>query len=240
MPRTAPSLPDGLRIYAVGDVHGRLDLLTALAAQIDGDIAERPVAEAIVIFLGDYIDRGAQSRGVIDWLMEAPSRADRRICLMGNHEEMLLTALADPGVTNTWLYNGGDATLASYGVTKLPTAPEARREALNAAIPPRHRAFLAALPRRVEFGTYLFVHAGIDPSRPLDDQDPEDLLWIRQPFHRSNADFGRIVVHGHTPVREPDIRANRINIDTGAVFSDRLTAIALEGATQRILQTGTR
>jgi serine/threonine protein phosphatase 1 len=122
-------------------------------------------------------------------------------------------------------------------MTSLPLSPAAQLATLREAIPARHREFIAALPRTVEFGSYLFVHAGIDPRRPLTAQDPEALVWIREPFLNSDADFGRIVVHGHTPVVEPDIRENRINIDTGAVFTGHLTCLVLEGATRRLLQT---
>ncbi len=237
MPQTAPSLPDGLRIYAIGDVHGRFDLLEAMVEKIEGDLRASPPGQAIEIFLGDYIDRGPQSCEVVEWLIDAPPLGDRRICLLGNHEAMLLEALADPARLPQWLMNGGEATLASYGLPTLPPAPAAKHAAMLEAIPPRHRAFLAGLPRSFELGTYLFVHAGIDPRRPLADQDPEALVWIRRPFLRSTIDFGRIVVHGHTPVEEPDVRENRINIDTGAVFSGHLTCLVLEGAGRRFLRT---
>lgn len=237
MPHTEPMLPDGLRVYAIGDVHGCFDLLQAMAARIEADLSAAPAARSVEIFLGDYVDRGPQSRDVVKWLMETPPIADARICLMGNHEDMLLQALADPSELELWLYNGGDATLASYGLESVPTSPMALHATCVAAIPESHRAFLAALPRTAELGSYLFVHAGIDPSRPLNDQDPQDLVWIREPFLHSVVDFGRIVVHGHTPVAEPEFRGNRINIDTGAVFSGQLTSLVLEGATQRLLQT---
>jgi serine/threonine protein phosphatase 1 len=231
-------LPDGLRIYAIGDLHGRFDLLEAMADKIRDDLrALPPAGSAIEVFIGDYIDRGPQSREVVEWLIETRPLGNERICLLGNHEDMLLEALADPSGLANWLYNGGGATLASYGVTELPSSPLAMHAACVAAIPPRHRAFFAALPRTVEFGSYFFVHAGVDPSRPLGEQDPHDLVWIREPFLYSSVDFGRIVVHGHTPVVEPDIRTNRINIDTGAVFTGHLTCLVLEGATRRLLQT---
>ncbi|MGH6922691.1 MAG: metallophosphoesterase family protein [Propylenella sp.] len=237
MPPTSPMLPDGLRIYAIGDLHGRFDLLETMADKIRDDLRASPPAErAVEIFIGDYIDRGPQSREVVEWLIETAPLGHERICLLGNHEDMLLEALADPSGLANWLFNGGDATLVSYGVTALPSSPPAMHAACVAAIPPRHRAFLSALPRTAEFGSYFFVHAGINPSRRLYDQDPQDLIWIRGPFHISNADFGRIVVHGHTPVVEPDIRTNRINIDTGAVFTGRLTCLVLEGAGRRLLE----
>jgi serine/threonine protein phosphatase 1 len=237
MSHTEPTLPDGLLVYAIGDVHGRFDLLEAMAKKIAADLSAAPASRSVEIFLGDYVDRGPQSREVVEWLIETPPLANERICLLGNHEEMMLRALADPSEFKLWLLNGGEATLASYGLRSVPTDPVALQATCAAAIPASHLKFLAGLPRKAEFGTYLFVHAGIDPSRPLSEQDPRDLVWIRGRFLNSNADFGRIVVHGHTPVEEPDIRRNRIDIDTGAVFSERLTCLALEGATQRVIQT---
>jgi serine/threonine protein phosphatase 1 len=237
MPHTEPMLPDGLRVYAIGDIHGRFDLLQAMAERIEADLRAAPVPRSVEIFLGDYVDRGPQSRDVVEWLIETPPLTDERICLLGNHEDMLLHALADPSEVTLWLYNGGEATLASYGVQFVPASLAALHATCVAAIPPSHHAFLAGLPRSAEFGSYLFVHAGVDPDRPLNDQDPQDLVWIREPFLSSDADFGRIVVHGHTPVDAPDIRSNHINIDTGAVFSGRLTCLVLEGATQRLMQT---
>lgn len=234
---TTPMLPDGLRVYAIGDVHGRFDLLQAIAGKIRADIESSPADRAVEIFVGDYIDRGPQSRDVVDWLIDVPPLGDERICLLGNHEDLLLAALADPGGLTNWLFNGGDATLASYGVRELPRTADAMREACIDAIPQSHRLFFESLPRTVTFGSYLFVHAGVDPSRPLHDQDPQDLVWIRQPFLNADVDFGHIIVHGHTPVVEPDIRPNRINIDTGAVFTGHLTCLVLEGTQRRLLQT---
>ncbi len=237
MRQTTPSLPDGLRIYAIGDVHGRFDLLEDMAGRIRDDLFASPANQALEIFIGDYIDRGPQSRDVVDWLMETPPLGDERICLMGNHENMLLSALADASDMPIWLQNGGDATLASYGVRRLPRSVQGMHEAFRAAIPGRHRDFYSGLPLTAEFGSYFFVHAGINPDRPLHNQDPHDLVWIREPFHRSTADFGCIIVHGHTPVVEPEFRPNRINIDTGAVFTGHLTCLVLEGAGRRVLQT---
>ena len=234
------TLPEGLRIYAVGDIHGRLDLLRALYAHIAGEIADSEPARTVEIFLGDYVDRGQHSAGVIEWLTSDTSVADQRICLLGNHEDMLLEALRNIEAMPHWLANGGVETLLSYDVIPpldFTGAPlTAARRALLAAMPGRHLSFLASLERLAEFPPYLFVHAGIAPGVPLERQDPHDLVWIRAPFLNSYADFGRIVVHGHTPVPEPDVRSNRINIDTGAVFSGRLTCLVLEGDGMRFLQ----
>jgi serine/threonine protein phosphatase 1 len=239
---SAVPLADGLRIYAVGDLHGRLDLLESMAGLIRADMAERPPERSVEIFLGDYVDRGPQSRGVIDWMLDTPPLTDQRICMMGNHEDMLLAALAGPDGVANWLHNGGDAALASYGLNVRPFAgnKDAVRisEDIRDVLPKRHQAFAASLPRMVDFSPYLFVHAGIRPGVPLDAQDQQDLIWIREPFLVSDAEFGRIVVHGHTPVEAPDVRSNRINIDTGAYYSGLLTCLALEGASRRFIQAG--
>jgi len=235
-------LPDGLRIYAVGDIHGRFDLLQEMTAAIRRDLQSTTPANATEIFLGDYIDRGPQSRDVLAWLIEAPLLTQRRICLMGNHEAMLLVALHDIQAMPHWLGNGAPETFASYGVRTAELTSRERtaelRDIFIRAFPSRHRAFVEGLPRTADIGRYLFVHAGIRPGRALADQDPEDLVWIREPFLLSDADFGRIVVHGHTPVQSPEVRPNRINIDTGAVFTGRLTCLVLEANSQRFLFAG--
>ena len=236
-----PSLPAGLRVYAIGDIHGRYDLLEALYADIGGDIERAPPERSIEIFLGDYIDRGPQSRDVVEWLIFGRRAADERICLLGNHEDMMLRVLDDPQATSIWLHNGGLATLLSYRAMPLDTISGltvgGARSAFLSAFPASHRAFVEGLPRLAKFGGYVFVHAGLRPGRALDDQDPDDLVRIREPFLASNADFGARVVHGHTPVDAPEVRANRINIDTGAFFTGRLTCLVLEGAGCRFLQT---
>ncbi len=237
----AACVPEGLRIYAFGDVHGRFDLLEALYAEVRLDVARRPAARTAEIFLGDYIDRGRQSREVLEWLISASPATDERTCLLGNHEDMLLRVVDDPEATPTWLQNGGLATLISYGavspndLSRL-TLAEART-AFLAAFPPKHRAFVERLPRLATAGGYLFVHAGLRPGRAVEDQDPDDLVWIREPFLSSDADFGMRIVHGHTPVATPEIRPNRINVDTGAVFTGRLTCLVLEAEGWRFLQT---
>lgn len=236
-PRLA--LPPGLRVYAIGDIHGRFDLLSAVAEEIRRDIERARPVQSLEIFLGDYVDRGPQSCEVIEWLTSTPPIADRRICLTGNHEDMLLRALDDPGAMAHWLSNGGGETLLSYRATgslgargAMPELQQAFREAL----PERHLAFLASLDLSFAVDPYLFVHAGIRPGRSLSQQDPEDLIWIREPFLRSDDDFGFVVVHGHTPVPSPEVRANRISIDTGAVFTGRLTALVLEGTERRFIE----
>ena len=238
---SGPPIPEGLRVYAIGDIHGRFDLLQEMAAMVRHDLKQNSAAESVEIFLGDYVDRGPQSRDVIDWLIETPPLTDERICLLGNHEDMLLKALDDAGWMSNWLSNGAEETLLSYEVKARAIGGVSGlielQHGFRAALPGAHLEFLAGLQRYEMIEPYFFVHAGIRPDRALEDQDPEDLIWIREPFLNSDADFGRVVVHGHTPTTRPDVRRNRINIDTGAVFSGRLTCLVLEGAGRRFLQT---
>ena len=240
-PESSHPLEPCMRIYAIGDIHGRFDLLEALIPAIKADLAKNRPERTVEIFVGDFVDRGPQSREVIEWLTTTPPLTDERICLLGNHEEWLLRALEDVSAMPDWLFNGGGETLKSYGVKAEGFGGERLlaelQRAFREALPQPHYAFISALPRMVDFDPYLFVHAGIRPGVPINLQDPEDLVWIRRPFLDSDQDFGRIVVHGHTPTSRPDIRPNRINIDTGAVFQGRLTCLVLEGATRRFLQT---
>ncbi|EKV29545.1 Metallophosphoesterase [Caenispirillum salinarum AK4] len=236
-----PAVPEGLRVYAVGDVHGRVDLLDDLHARIRADLARRPADRVQLVYLGDYVDRGPDSPAVIDRLLAPPPRGWQRICLGGNHEDMMVKALADPeGEGPLWLMNGGLATVRAYmdeageamggdpvgGVTRLRTV-----------LPAEHRAFLAGLRDTHRVGGYLFVHAGLRPGVPLEEQDPKEMRWIRRPFLNSDADFGAFVVHGHTITAKPEARRNRLGIDTGAFDSGVLTAVALEGTTRRFLAT---
>ncbi|HSI39143.1 MAG TPA: metallophosphoesterase family protein [Xanthobacteraceae bacterium] len=236
-------IPEGQRVYAIGDVHGRMDLLERLLNQIEADSAGAPRVQ--IVFLGDYIDRGTESRAVIDCLVGLGSGgADIELevaCLRGNHEAMLLSALDESGDWESWLVNGGYETLFSYGVEARDLARTGRLDELGvaarAAIPPAHLDFLRGLPASLIMGDYFFCHAGIRPGIPLDRQDIVDLLWIRDEFTSSSADHGKRVVHGHTPVMEPDIRPNRINIDTGAYLTNRLSCAVLERDAVRILHT---
>jgi serine/threonine protein phosphatase 1 len=233
-------LPAGMRAYAVGDIHGHVDLLETLYAEIRRDCAAARPERSVEIFLGDYVDRGPSSRDVVEWMISEPPACDERICLLGNHEDMMLRAFDDPDWMDNWLQNGGVETLRSYGVALPPsrrtTLAELQAELLG-AVPAGHRAFMQALPRLVGLGGYAFVHAGVRPGVPLDAQDADDLVWIRGPFLSSNADFGKVVVHGHTPAEAPEVRPNRINLDTGAFFTGRLTCLVLDGAERRFLQT---
>lgn len=234
-----PRVPPGERIYAVGDIHGRDDLLAAVHGAIAEDMAAQPAARSVVVYLGDYVDRGPESFEVLDRLIHGRLPGVRSVHLKGNHEQMMLDFLS--GVPETaWLMNGGDATLASYGVPPphpWVEAPELARvrALLRAAVPEIHLQFLRALELSFRSGDYLFVHAGIRPGRPPEDQEARDLLWIRGPFLSSSQDFGVRVVHGHSISPEPEIRPNRIGIDTGAFHSGRLTCLVLEAETMRFL-----
>src|SRR5262245_49393560 len=202
-----------LRTYAIGDIHGCHDKLTGLVARCHADAKG---AATKFVFLGDFIDRGPDSRAVVAYLIDFQSRRPGQvICLCGNHEDLALAAIADPGQIDQWVvYNGGDKALRSYGVT----APS--------ELPADHVAWLAALPTHHDDGRRFFVHAGVDPSRPLDRQDRYDLLWMREPFLSDPRNYGRFIVHGHTPLKggRPDLRVNRVNIDTAAVLGGPLTA----------------
>lgn len=232
----------GISIYAVGDIHGRLDLVEDIQARIDADIAARPDPELPVaeIYLGDYIDRGPHSADVVEILIR---RAMIQPCvfLRGNHEALMLGVLsgkASAGAVLHWLKIGGEQTALSYGVANIPRDIEdvGRFVAeLRSVVPDSHRRFFAVTVLSFDFGPYCFVHAGIRPGIPRSGQCEEDLLWIREPFLSSPAEHGVIVVHGHTPMRRPDFHANRINIDTGAFATGNLTAIVIDQNGARVL-----
>ena len=237
-----PATPPGTRLYAVGDVHGRDDLLRKLRLLIQEDAYRRQAPRNVVIYLGDYVDRGEGSREVIELLLSEPLPGFESVHLKGNHEEIMLRFLADVSVAPSWLSFGGMDTLASYGIR--PPSPHAApgellaaQRALNERLPRAHRAFLGGLASWHAEGDYLFVHAGLRPSVPLEQQRDEDLLWIRDDFLESEESFGRIVVHGHTIAELPVVRRNRIGIDTGAYVSGCLTALVAEGTEWFFLQT---
>lgn len=245
MPRDTVSahLPEGELLYAVGDIHGRSDLLNNLLRQIETDAAQQDGAKKkTLIFIGDYVDRGPDSRGVVDILLHRLPEGFSVYFLKGNHEDLLLAFLDDPRRLDHWRMNGGEATMASYGVdvdgldgTGAP--PAAWRDAFMANLPPAHFDFFRHLCLLVPRGDYLFVHAGVRPGVPLHAQDDIDLIWIRDEFLDATEPFGKVVVHGHTPVPDPVVRSNRIDIDTGAVFSNRLTALRLKNGERSFLQT---
>lgn len=227
------SAPPGKRAYAIGDVHGRLDLLEDILQQIERDISERPTKSNHIIFLGDLIDRGPSSRGVIERLIDYHPANIKCHFIMGNHEEVLVRGLrGEPAQLDNWLRHGGDATAQSYGVDQAylrRQGTEALEYALLSAIPDRHIEFMAGFLDRIQFGDYLMVHAGVRPGTPIADQQPSDLRWIRREFLDSQADHGFVIVHGHTVEPEISNRSNRIGIDTGAYDTGVLTAVRLEG-----------
>jgi serine/threonine protein phosphatase 1 len=242
-PDSPPAAPAGSRVYAVGDVHGRLDLLARLHGLIAADAAATGASRKVIVYLGDYVDRGPDSRGVIELLMQRPLPGFEHVHLLGNHEDYLLQFLANAALGPHWCSYGGLETLASYGV-RPPLSFVARdadfeitRQALADKIPPTHVAFLRNLKLTHAEGDYLFVHAGVKPGVALAAQQSEDLLWIRDEFLDCRDDFGACIVHGHTIVTAPEERHNRIGIDTGAFATGRLTALVLEGAQRRFLQT---
>ena len=229
--RKKPRVPAGVRIYAIGDIHGRVDLLNEVLDRIDADLERNPVSVAVEVYLGDYIDRGPASQQVIDRLV-ARNRTFRAIFLKGNHEAYLTGFMTNPVVLDEWQHFGGLETLRSYGVApRINIGADAQAtltDAFRQALPASHRRFFDNLRLSFTFGDYFFVHAGVRPGIPLTKQREEDLLWIRQDFLLCEEEFSKIIIHGHTPMPEPEIRANRINIDTGAYATGRLTCLKLE------------
>ena len=241
-----PSVPRGHRVYAIGDIHGRADLLAQLHRQIRVDAANAPSGiKKSIIYLGDYVDRGLDSMGVIDILLTSPMDDFETVYLKGNYEDALLRFLDNLSTGPNWFAIGGDATVLSYGI-RIPTGLTGAQHLeyvwmeLRARIPQNHLEFLSSLQLMYQTGDYVFVHAGIKPGVPLEQQDPEDLMWIRGEFHESRHDHGKVVVHGHMLMSQPDIQTHRIGIDTGAFATNILTSIVLEGVTQRFLSTAAR
>jgi serine/threonine protein phosphatase 1 len=234
-----PKVPSGERVYVIGDIHGRSDLLEALHARIEQDLKNGSVSKATVVYLGDYIDRGPDSSGVLELLCNISSDPISRILIKGNHETMLLRFLEDPQYGIHWRQYGGTETILSYRVD-LNTAIMSGGMTMLAAelerkIPSRHLNLLRSLTSSAVIGDYFFCHAGVRPGIELERQREEDLLWIRDVFLESDKDFGKIIVHGHSPHAEPQVLPNRINIDTGAYATGRLTCLVLEGEERRFL-----
>ena len=237
-------VPDGRAVYAIGDVHGRLDLLDDLLRRVQED-ARRHGSDTVreLIMLGDYIDRGPASRGVVDRLLQNPLRDFSTVHLMGNHEDALLSFLDGLSDGLDWLAYGGLETLMSYEVPlrSLPSTLAATvelRRALARALPKTHVDFFRGCTFHHTVGDYVFVHAGVRPGVALDKQTPNDLMWIRDDFLRSRVPLPRyVVVHGHTIVDLPQDRTNRINVDTGAFVSGRLTCLVLRGVERRFITT---
>ena len=229
---TIATVPEGERVYAIGDIHGRLDLFEQLIAAIDGDDAGRTRAETTVILLGDLIDRGPDSAGVIDAAMAWGERRRVRL-LVGNHEEMFLEGLQRTEVLRHFLRYGGKETVLSYPIDRTDyreLSLDELQARLRDAVPQAHVDYLGSAEDVVAIGDYLFVHAGIRPGVALEDQNPADLRWIREKFITDTRDHGCVVVHGHTISAGVEEMPNRIGIDTGAFQSGRLTALGLEGS----------
>lgn len=235
-----PSGPAGLRIYAIGDIHGRLDLLDGMLATIEADLGMRPAVKPVYVFLGDYIDRGPSSRETIDRLIRH-GQTNECVFLKGNHELIAIKCLSDRSLFDQWLRLGGMETLNSYQIATHGVNNGKRTVELQAAfheaLPQAHFRFFRDLQTSLALGDFFFAHAGVKPYVDLADQKESDLLWIREEFLSSNVDFGKIVVHGHTPVQEVEVGTNRINIDTGAFATGRLTCLVIEEASLALIST---
>ncbi len=239
-------VPLGRRVYAVGDVHGRADLLLKLLEDLRSDAqAGQYEGRPILIFLGDYIDRGFQSKDVINILLSNAVSPFETYFLKGNHEQAMLQFLGDPGIGPRWAEYGGAETLVSYGVqpprtrTSLDEWMQASAD-LQAALPSEHLHFLKSLELSVRVGDYVFVHAGVRPGVPLDQQSEHDLLWIREDFLNDRRSLGAVIVHGHTPITRPYRDSRRIGLDTGAYLSGKLTAARFEHEGVEFIATGPR
>ncbi|MBP2316405.1 metallophosphoesterase family protein [Azospirillum soli] len=233
-------------VYAVGDVHGELALLERLLDCIAEDRAVNAAGlDAVLVFLGDYVDRGPDSRGVMDRIAAGVTSDCLVRCLLGNHEQAMLRFLDDPSNAGQWLAFGGLSTLVSYGVEDIadagnPVHHPRLRDELMQRLPPAHLECLRRLEPWAVYGDYGFVHAGIKPGRPIAGQSLDDLLWIRKPFLDSRAQFEKVIVHGHTIVPTPQILNNRIAVDTGAYATGVLSAVALQADRVRVLQATRR
>lgn len=239
LPALPPAMvPVGQRWYVMGDIHGRCDLFEALAQAIELDDAQSSPADTTIVLLGDLVDRGPDSAGVVAAAQAWQTRRKVR-CLAGNHEEMFLDSFTDLEVLRHFLRHGGRETIFSYGLDRetynMLTLEELQVE-MERLVPAADREFLAGLEEWVEAGDYLFVHAGIDPNRPLDEQRRSDMLWIRERFLRHADPFSHVVVHGHTIFESVEDTGHRIGIDTGAFRTGRLTALVLEGSARRTIQ----
>jgi len=215
-------------VYAIGDVHGCFDLLLDLEAQIAAD-CKKQKQPALIIMLGDYVDRGPDTSGVIEHLLDSPTFNAQRLCLTGNHEEVMLAFLRDPKANSDWLEFGGMETLFSYGLNEADIRPSSVRQRsfvhkINSFIPDEHISFLRGLPILAQFEHHIFVHAGLRPHVELERQDDKDLIWIRDEFYSEPDGFGVTVVHGHTPNNQPFVSNYRIDVDSGAYFTGHLSA----------------
>jgi len=237
------TVPAGVRIYAIGDIHGRSDLLRHLHDMILDDAAARGWARNRVIYLGDYIDRGPDSRGVLAMAMADNLPGMAKLHLRGNHEALALQFLQNPEQGSDWLHWGGDAVLREYGITPPSEFSQSRTlqqaaNQLSDRMTQEEKAFLQSLQLCHHAGGYFFTHAGVRPGTPLEAQDGKDLIWIREPFLSHTEDFGAVIVHGHTICNSIEIKPNRIGIDTGAYSTGILSCLVLEANRRWLLQTG--
>lgn len=235
-------VPDGVRIYAIGDIHGRDDLLNALLTKIEADDRARGAADTQIIFLGDLVDRGPGSAAVVETALALKTAGRNVRFLMGNHEEVFVSACRknDTKVTRFFLRIGGEATLLSYPITRaeyMTLDMEQLTERLDTLVPREHVEFIEGFEDQIIIGDYVFVHAGIRPGVPLSDQKPSDMRWIREEFIDQRGDLEKVVVYGHTIYEAVEERGSRIGIDTGAYDTGKLTALALEGGERWFLQT---
>lgn len=243
--KRSASVPDGTIVWAIGDVHGRADLLLPLLREAVNDLRTLKPARPVIVMLGDYVDRGADSKGVIELLCRLSEQTEIETHFVrGNHEERFEAFLTDPELGPSWCEYGGREALLSYGVLVPALKAEASgwieaSASLNAALPETHRRFLARQSSSVEIGDYFFSHAGARPGIALSDQSPEDLMWIRREFLADKVAFEKVVVHGHTPEEQVHADNRRIGIDTGAYATGVLTGLRLEGDQRRICQTRT-
>lgn len=238
------AIPAGQRLYAIGDIHGRADLLEDLLRRIDADNAARTPGEVTLIFLGDLIDRGPESAQVVERLMRVKAEHPRTRILLGNHEEVFLEALRGGGIgaLRYSLRIGGDATVMSYGLTDQEykrTTFEQLHDIVRERVPAAHLDFMESFEDMIVIGDYAFVHAGVRPDTPLAQQKIGDLRWIRSDFLDHRGTLEKIIVHGHSITDEVEIRAHRIGLDTGAYASGVLTAMGFEGSERWLVQTGT-
>jgi calcineurin-like phosphoesterase family protein len=233
-----PGVPSGVRIYAIGDIHGRVDLLDDLLARIDTDIAARPIITPVHVFLGDYIDRGPSSRETVSRLIEH-SETSHSIFLKGNHELLLLRCLADISSFNQWIRVGGLQTMMSYDVAADAMRGDVAKLqiALHDRVPQSHLHFFRDLQLSFTCGDFFFVHAGVKPTVELSRQTEHDMLWIREEFLSFGGDFGKIIVHGHTRAHQAEAQPNRVNIDTGAFATDCLTCLVIQNEITSIINT---
>lgn len=233
-----PSVPEGERFYVIGDIHGRCDLLDELIAAIDADLNDAGDIDATIVFLGDLIDRGPESARVIDTAQQWGERRKVRY-IAGNHEEMFLESFDDREMLRHFLKHGGKETVLSYGIKKKRynelTMKELQKE-MHELVPAQHRTFIEEMEDIIFAGDYVFVHAGVNPKRSMEEQKQSDLRWIRERFLKHREPFSHVVVHGHTIFEEIEHTDHRIGIDTGAFRTGTLTALVLEGAERRLIQ----